>query len=73
MSFCKGCGKQIAWGITVEGKKIPLDTSVQVYKRFSDSEVVERVPSGSMGISHFLTCPKANQFSGSKSGSKKDA
>jgi len=70
VSVCRGCGKSIDWGVTPEGKKIPLDPSAPVYV------ITERSsrPDGSWGVqrtqdamvSHFITCPDANRFSGSK-------
>jgi hypothetical protein len=67
-SPCKGCGKPIVWGETVEGKKIPLDPKPPCYA------VSVNVPNGRVWarreeevmVSHFATCPKANDFSGSR-------
>ncbi len=68
MSRCKGCGKEIVWGVTEEGKKIPLDPSAPVYY-VSDDQVlsggfmsykIERERSSM--VSHFKTCPKASDF-----------
>lgn len=64
---CRGCGKEIVWGVTNDGKKIPLDPRPPVYRIFTH-------PEGFIGAerdrealcSHFATCPKANQFSGSR-------
>ena len=66
-SKCKGCGAPIVWGIcNVSGKKIPLDLRPQVY-RLSEQEgevLAIRQSSTVFGVSHFATCPKANNFSG---------
>lgn len=68
MSACRGCGKDIVWGVTEEGKKIPLDPTPPVYQYAGDS--VADKPSAirhkNCMVSHFTTCPKANQFSGGK-------
>jgi hypothetical protein len=63
-----GCGKEIQWGVTPDGKRIPLDPSAPVYR------IVSRAEDGSLTIerdqesmvSHFKTCPKASEFSGSR-------
>ena len=72
MSDCKGCGKPIVWGITADGKKIPLDPRPPIY-RFDghDATRIERVMD--VYVTHFATCPKASQFSGSKPKQKEDA
>lgn len=31
LSCCKLCGKRIAWGTTVNGKKLPFDTEKGLY------------------------------------------
>jgi len=65
-SICKGCGKKIFWGITHEGKKIPLDASAPVY-HFNPDEYGETiVKAKDMYVSHFSTCKRANDFSASK-------
>lgn len=67
MSVCKGCGKEIIWGVTADGKRIPLDKTAPVYVQdhsfeSADGEPVVRRP-GTAWVSHFATCPKANDFS----------
>ena len=67
MSVCKGCGKEIVWGTTEEGKKIPLDPRPPVYRKLAivNGELtVDRVDFAL--VSHFATCSKANDFSSSK-------
>lgn len=68
MSKCKGCGKKIVWGVTDEGKKIPLDPSAPVYyvsdetvdSDFGPTPKIERERQHM--VSHFKTCPKASDF-----------
>ena len=76
---CRGCGKPILWAALadVDGKLvvnengspkcIPLDPRAPVYHvRFFDdgrSSEADRAPD--TFVSHFATCPAANQFSGS--------
>ena len=67
-SKCKGCGAPIVWGIcNVSGKKIPLDLRPQVYRIVAlangDVEALKEDPA-EFGVSHFATCPMANNFSG---------
>ena len=66
---CKGCGAPITWAKTREGKTIPLTQVSHVYGiDFIGPEVAAfdiEAPRGAY-VSHFLTCPKANDFSGSK-------
>ena len=68
MTLCKGCGKPIVWGIDSEtSKKIPLDPRPPIYA-ISSSETVDgcvpviRLKKDEAAVSHFATCPKANQF-----------
>lgn len=66
----KGCGKTITWGQDEAGKKVPLDPSAPVYRLIRYDPVarlwaIERVPEG-VKVSHFATCPQADQFTGSK-------
>lgn len=72
---CKGCGRPIVWAV-MDGKRIPLDPQPAVYTVVGDGSngtVCERDrPGGNvMGqllshmVTHFATCPKARDFSGS--------
>ena len=71
MSACRGCGKEIIWGKTEDGKKIPLDPVPPVYRFFVTMEedlqdnAVERAGRNYM-VSHFATCKNANDFSASR-------
>lgn len=75
---CNGCGKPIVWATTAEGKRIPLDPRPAVYRVVEDPQRpknysatrIEEVssegrPMGAM-VTHFATCPKAGDFSGSR-------
>lgn len=63
-----GCGKPIVWGLDPQGKAIPLDPSAPVYRVMRHDSggrpLIER-DRGAM-VSHFATCPKANEFSKSQ-------
>ncbi len=67
MSDCRGCHKEIVWGVTADGKKIPLDPRAPVYQLGRvDIDGNQELSRTSMAmVSHFCTCPKANLFSGS--------
>jgi hypothetical protein len=66
-SKCKGCGAPIIWITTPEGKAHPVDAKpMKVYVKvrevldgFEDEEVW-KLQDGFM--THFATCPKANEF-----------
>lgn len=59
---CRACGARISWGVTVDGKRIPLDTRPPVYS--VKDGVLIRVDH--TFVSHFATCPNANEFSASR-------
>lgn len=68
---CKGCGREIVFATTSTGRKVPLDPSAAVYQveERSDGNVSAHLWKRSEGapmVSHFATCPKADQFSASK-------
>jgi hypothetical protein len=68
MSLCRGCGKEIIWGVTAEGKRIPLDPRPPVYRLvvgYATQEIVVERQKDAM-VSHFATCSRANDFSASK-------
>lgn len=65
MSRCKGCGREMVWAKTPAGKNIPLERVPNGYE-VSGGQAIEIGTLDGVYISHFLTCPKANQFSGSK-------
>ncbi len=72
MSACRGCGKEILWGVTDDGKKIPLDPMAPVFqvKRvelgFTAEKIMHFGTEPDFMVSHFATCSRANQFSRSK-------
>ena len=63
MAKCKGCGKEIVWGRTDDGKNIPLDRRAPVYLLVEGKGDVVKVIRGGGMVSHFSTCPHASQFS----------
>ncbi len=67
MPKCKSCGKEIVWGVTEAGTKVPLDPSPAVYQIDSvdlayQSDCKVRRTKSAM-VSHFITCPNATQHS----------
>lgn len=61
---CRGCGRPIIWGVTGDGKKIPLDPKPAVYGVVEDEgNALATRMEGAM-VTHFATCPKASDFSG---------
>lgn len=73
-SPCKGCGRPIVWAKLPSGGAVPLDPKPAVYRVLENGHgelVAERANEDQEGqcwhlVSHFATCPKANQFSKSK-------
>ena len=70
-SLCKGCGRPIVFGETFDGKHIPLDPRAPVYA-FSGGDSsrgtrkILRLNQDEGMVTHFATCPKANEFSASR-------
>ena len=69
MAKCRGCGAEITWAVTAEGKKIPLDMRPPIYEimiaePFNPHAEIKavRVDKHRVGVTHFATCPKADQF-----------
>jgi hypothetical protein len=68
MAQCKTCLQQIVWGVTANGKRVPLDPAEKRY-------VLLHMLEGPAGVarsddeygmvdthlSHFATCPQADQ------------
>lgn len=67
-SQCRDCGKLILWGETLDGKRIPLDMRPPIFRIIRTQNglvtLVERMENA--GVSHFATCPRANDFSSAK-------
>lgn len=65
---CKGCGKKLMFIKGEGGKIVPLDLVAPVFevtKDMAGHEVAKRTASN-FYVSHFATCPKANEFNGGK-------
>ena len=72
---CNGCGKPIVWATvraidgSLSGTKIPLDPRPPTYAAdLPESTTVDGlliVERSTARVSHFATCPKANDFSAS--------
>lgn len=72
MSKCRGCNAEIVWAKTQNGKNVPLDPRAIVYSvapfegNLIAIQPVGHIPGEKFMVSHFNTCPNANEFSGSK-------
>lgn len=82
MAKCKGCGAEIIWARNENNKMVPLDAKAPVYvltiresRSLGPADVYcspigearcQRTEKGRAFVSHFVTCPKANEFSGGK-------
>ena len=62
---CKGCDAEMIWAMTPDGKRIPLDATAPVYFLTAEGTAIRAV---GYYVSHFKTCPRANEFSASKRG-----
>lgn len=60
---CKGCGKPLIFARDAEGKIHPLDPRPPTYRLERDMTGAEIAVRVDALVSHFATCPKANDFS----------
>lgn len=65
---CGGCGKKVIWGTSETGARVPLDPVPPVYRIVGAASVgyAKLVRDKQAYVSHFSTCPSANQFSRSR-------
>ena len=65
---CRGCGKSVVFAKDAEGKWQILDVVAPCFRQTgTDAKgafIVERDPTAM--VSHFATCPRANEFSAAK-------
>jgi hypothetical protein len=54
---CRGCSAPIYWVLTLTNKKMPVDCE-------ADGCFPPTAREEGLGVSHFTTCTKANDFSG---------
>jgi hypothetical protein len=67
MSQCRSCGADIAWALTTNGKRIPVDVEPAEngnirLRRVAGQVLADVVKPGSerpLRVSHFATCPDA--------------
>ncbi len=62
---CKGCGRAIIWALNLSGKggPIPLDATAPVYRLSMKGGRPVAVRDELAKVSHFVTCPKRDEFS----------
>lgn len=68
---CKGCGKPMVWATKEDGVWIPLDPVSPVYtaviiEDFQGRTHPKAIRNMLSFVSHFVTCPKREEFSGKK-------
>jgi hypothetical protein len=70
---CKGCGKRVLFASVVidddKTRLVPLDPVPPIYHvvwESGKSALARRATRNRVMVSHFATCPKANDFSGGK-------
>ncbi len=64
---CKACGCPLTIATQANGKPIPLDRRSPVYRFEKDlTGTLVAVRDTTAFVSHFATCPKAEQFSAAK-------
>lgn len=65
MKTCRSCGAEIIWTETMNGKKMPVDAKpvqgfVLVRDELDPSSTPRAIPE-KIHLSHFATCPNADQ------------
>jgi hypothetical protein len=78
MSLCKGCGREILYAKSYQtGSTIPLEECKHVYRELEPDLLglegglmVEQIKDERLWISHFLVCPKADEFKKDKNPSE---
>ncbi len=63
-SVCRGCGKNIVWAVTADGKRLPLDPVPAVYSTTTKNGVTTAARERRSMVLHHVTCPNVSQFSG---------
>ena len=58
MSQCRTCHREIVWGMTENNKRVPLDPPEKRFVFPGDGDLVVMLPTH---VSHFATCPQADQ------------
>lgn len=68
MAQCRTCHQEIVWGKTAAGKTVPMDPSEKRYLDRGDGVYVMV----DVHLSHFATCPQADQHRKPLPGSTED-
>lgn len=61
-SECRGCGAPIIWGVDEKGQRHPLDAKAPCYLAVQDVRGVHVKRLREAFVSHFVTCPKRDEF-----------
>ena len=75
MSLCRSCNKPISWVKSLKGKNMPVEGDYLKFDELSPGETIitdqgnvykkkadQEMPSVKGRISHFSTCPNANDW-----------
>jgi hypothetical protein len=59
---CRACGKLLLFAVTDAGMRVPLDTVAPTFTVKLEGDCSLRAARSDTFVSHFATCPAANEF-----------
>lgn len=62
---CRSCGRPLIWGVTMQGRRMPVDAKPQGKRIVLEPAIKDDLPPLAtvvdVYVSHFATCPNAEQ------------